>query len=129
PVRVRGDRWFLGRIFYYPEPGWYFGVPMANFAGWVTVGATIAWGWTVLGPRIDGTPPTWGRRWPGPGAQAVALYYLVLVFNLVVTAVVAEPALFSAGALPPVPLAVIVVCSLRMRERVGCVPVRTGEPV
>ena len=26
PLAVRGDRWFLGRIFYYPEPGRYFGV-------------------------------------------------------------------------------------------------------
>ena len=52
PLAVRGDRWFLGRIFYYPEPGWYFGVPLANFAGWVVVGAAIAWGWTVLGPRV-----------------------------------------------------------------------------
>src|SRR5262249_60272139 len=112
PVRVRGDRWFLGRIFYYPEPGWYFGVPMANFAGWVTVGATIAWGWTVLAPRIDGTPPAWGRRWPGPGALAVALYYLVLVFNLVVTAVVAGAAPLLAGAPPPLPPAVVLGFSL-----------------
>src|SRR5262249_15323730 len=84
PLAVRGDRWFLGRIFYYPEPGWYFGVPLANFAGWVVVGAAIAGGWTVLGPRVGGARPTWGARWPGHARQAVWFYYLVLAFNLAI---------------------------------------------
>src|SRR5437762_11433666 len=39
PLAVRGDRWFLGRIFYYPDCGVYFGVPLSNFAGWTIVGA------------------------------------------------------------------------------------------
>lgn len=39
PLAVLGDRWFLGRLFYYPEGGAYFGVPLSNFAGWVIVGA------------------------------------------------------------------------------------------
>src|SRR5262245_25457310 len=99
PLAVRGDRWVLGRICYYPEPGWYFGVPLANFVGWVLVGATIAWGWIVLGPRVGGARPAWGERWPGHGRQAVWLYYLVLAFNLAITAVVAEPALLVAGRL------------------------------
>ena len=119
PLAVRGDRWFLGRIFYYPEPGWYFGVPAANFAGWVVVGAAIAWGWTVLGPRVGGARPAWGTRWPGHGRQAVGLYYLVLAFNLAITAAVAEASLFWAGLLLHVPLAVVVVCSLRSREPAG----------
>ena len=34
PIAVRGDRWFLGQLFYYPEPGVYFGVPLSNFVGW-----------------------------------------------------------------------------------------------
>jgi uncharacterized membrane protein len=123
PLAVRGDRWFLGRIFFYPEPGWYFGVPLANFAGWVVVGAAIAWGWTILGPRVGGAPPTWASRLPGHGRQAVGLYYLVLAFNLAVTAAVAEPALLWAGVLLHVPLAAIVVCSLRSRKRTDRMPV------
>lgn len=34
PLAVQGDRWFLGRVFYYPGGGDYFGVPLVNFAGW-----------------------------------------------------------------------------------------------
>jgi uncharacterized membrane protein len=128
PLAVRGDRWFLGRIFYYPEPGWYFGVPIANFVGWVIVGMAIAWGWTILGPRVGGARPAWGARWSGPGRQAVWLYYLVLAFNLAITAAVAEPALFLSGVLLHVPLAVLVVCSLRSRGQTGYATVRAGEP-
>jgi uncharacterized membrane protein len=127
PLAVRGDRWFLGRIFYYPDPGQYFGVPMANFVGWVTVGAAIAWGWTYLGPRVGGAPPAWARRWPGHARQAVVIYYLVLAFNLAITAVVAEPALFWAGVLLHVPLAGFVVCSLRSRPGTNRMPARAGE--
>ena len=129
PLAVRGHQWFLGRIFYYPRPGWYFGVPAANFVGWLIVGAAIAWGWTVIGPRVGGRRPAWGRRWPGHGAQAVGLYYLVLAFNLAVTAAVAEPALFWVGVLLHMPLAGLVVCSLRSREQAGRMPARAGEPV
>ena len=33
PLTVHGDRWFLGRIYYYPEGGAYFGVPLAISLG------------------------------------------------------------------------------------------------
>jgi putative membrane protein len=127
PLAVRGDRWFLGRVFYYPESGWYFGVPAANFAGWVVVGATIAWGWGLLGPRVGGSPPAWAARLPARRYHALVLYYLVLLFNLAVTAAVAEPALFWAGTLLHVPLAAMVVCSLRSRERPGQAPFRADR--
>ena len=38
PVALRGDRWFLGKIYYYPDPGRHFGVPFANYVGWAVVG-------------------------------------------------------------------------------------------
>src|SRR5262245_50867978 len=28
PLALRGDRWFLGQIYYYAEPGLHFGVPV-----------------------------------------------------------------------------------------------------
>ena len=129
PLAVRGERWFLGRIFYYPVPGWYFGVPLANFLGWLVLGAVIAWGWEVIAPRVGGVPPRWAAGLPGRRWHAPALYYLVLVFNLAVTAVVAEPALLLAGILLHVPLAAVVVCSLRSPDQTGPMAVRAGETV
>lgn len=87
PLAARGDRWFLGRIFYYPEGGAYFGVPLSNFAGWVIVGALGVGGYLALAG-----PATGGRAWPG-----VALYYAVLGFNLGVTAWIGEWVLVAVG--------------------------------
>jgi uncharacterized membrane protein len=43
PLSVRGDRWFLGKIFWYDPPGPDFGVPISNYLGWYFVAAiTIA---------------------------------------------------------------------------------------
>lgn len=87
PLAVRGDRWFLGRIFYYPEGGAYFGVPLSNFAGWVVVGTTGV-GLYLLGA---GRPQA-GRVWPG-----LALYYGVLAFNLMATVWIGEWRLAMIG--------------------------------
>ena len=37
PVALRGDRSFLGKLYYYPNGGLYFGVTIANFIGWFVV--------------------------------------------------------------------------------------------
>ena len=88
PLAVRGDRWFLGRIFFYPDGGMYFGVPLSNFAGWVVVG-TLG----VLLARLGGwNPSSGGRPWPG-----IALYYGVFGFNLAVTAWIGEWVLVMVG--------------------------------
>jgi putative membrane protein len=113
PLAVRGDRWFLGRVFAYAEPGWYFGVPLSNFAGWVAVGTAIALAWHALEPSVPGTPPPWGARLPRAGLRAAALYYLILAFNVALTAVVGESALLWAGLGLHLPLAALVVSSGR----------------
>ena len=138
PLAVRGDRWFLGRIFYYPEGGVYFGVPVSNFVGWmivgmVGVGGYLCWsGWREPAskrgwPGIEGggcdTPgPTvrqfdrYGRRvWPG-----IALYYAVLAFNLVVTGWIGEWVLLGVGtAVHAVTAAILWNLALRPAARLG----------
>ena len=89
PVAVRGDRWFLGHIFYYPNGGLYFGVPLSNFAGWLVVGMV------GIGGYIYG----WGRGRPygHKPIGGMALYYAVLGFNLAVTAWIGEWVLLAVG--------------------------------
>jgi uncharacterized membrane protein len=89
PIAVRGDRWFLGHVFYYQEEGVYFGVPLSNFIGWVLVGTASVGGYLLL--TRDGR----GSR-PAPG---IALYYAVLAFDLVVTAWIREWVLLGLGVL------------------------------
>ena len=92
PLSVRGERWFLGRVFYYAEPGVYFGVPLANFVGWALVG------WAIVGGYLWVT----SRRRPRPlgsPSGGIGLYYVVLGFNLAVTGWIGEWALLGAGIL------------------------------
>ncbi|RPI06972.1 MAG: carotenoid biosynthesis protein, partial [Zetaproteobacteria bacterium] len=95
PVALRGERWFLGQIYGYPEPGVYFGVPVANFAGWAAVGAvaTAAYhAWEVRQPALR-TAVFRGRALLCPG-----LYFGVLAFNLAVTFALGEWRLGACGA-------------------------------
>lgn len=91
PLAVLGDRWFLGRVFYYAEPGVYFGVPLSNFAGWLLVGWAIAGGYL----RAVGRRP----RALGSPLGGIGLYYGVLCFNLGVTWWIGQRALLGAGIL------------------------------
>lgn len=88
PLAVRGDRWFLGPLFAYDEPGAYFGVPLSNFWGWVIVGTAGVGAYLALGKDQSGR-----RVWPG-----VALYYAVLGFNLTMTVEIGELLLAVIGA-------------------------------
>ena len=90
PLAVRGDRWFLGRIFYYAEAGAYFGVPLSNFAGWLVVG------WVTVGGylAVTGTSDR-----PGRPEVGVGLYYGVLLFNLTITWWIGEMGLLAMGIL------------------------------
>ncbi len=56
PIAVRGDRWFLGHIFYYPHGGVYFGVPLSNFAGWMILGAAGVGGYLLWSRGTDRHP-------------------------------------------------------------------------
>lgn len=94
PLAVRGDRWFLGRVFSYAEAGVYFGVPLSNFAGWTLVGWLIVGGYAATGAG-RGASDGYGRG-PGPG---VGLYWAVLGFNVALTAWIGEWALLAAGML------------------------------
>jgi putative membrane protein len=89
PLAVRGDRWFLGRIFYYPEGGVYFGVPLSNFLGWAIVG------WVIMGGYLAVSGES-ARGRPGFG---IGLYYGILAFNLAVTWWIGEPLLLGLGIL------------------------------
>jgi uncharacterized membrane protein len=118
PLAVRGDRWFLGRIFYYPEPGRYFGVPLANFAGWAALGTVIAAAWIlVVEPRLGSPPDRRGARGRSPALPSLVLYYAILAFNLTLTALVAEPRLFWTGVLLHLPLGAVVLWALYPRPR------------
>jgi uncharacterized membrane protein len=118
PAALRGDRWFLGKIYYYPDPGTHFGVPLANYVGWAVVG--------LLSLSLY---VTWDRRLPAPPALCssdvtqrlllgVGLYYGVLAFNLGVTFWIGENLLGMTGTLIFIPVTALLLARL-------CLPAAT----
>lgn len=116
PVALRGDRWFLGRIYGYPDPGVHFGVPLANYLGWGVVGSIALAGfywidrtWTSLAtipPEHHGKdrrtcPPDTST---GALLMGCALYGGVLVFNLSVTFWIGELLIGMTGLFIYIPL-------------------------
>ncbi|MBI2083083.1 MAG: carotenoid biosynthesis protein [Deltaproteobacteria bacterium] len=86
PLAVRGDQWFLGKIFYYPNGGIYFGVPLSNFAGWFLVGLVIFSLYEYAG-KIAGATGRSPLRIPFLGP----LFYLsIMAFNVVITFAIGE---------------------------------------
>jgi putative membrane protein len=114
PVALQGGRWFLGQIYGYPEPGFYFGVPLANFAGWAVVGVTALALYRCWERRRAESPPGRfvGRAWLCPG-----LYFLVLAFNLAITFAIGEWGLGFSGlalSLPPLAWTVYILMGPRL---------------
>ena len=110
PVALRGDRWFLGKIYYYPDPGIHFGVPLANYVGWAVVGLISLAIYFPLERQLPALSPP-----PSVTPQlllGVGLYYGVLVFNLGVTFWIGESFMGMSGLLMHLP--VIALLMLRL---------------
>lgn len=93
PLAVQGHRWFLGRIFFYPQGGAYFGVPLSNFFGWLLVALVILYGYFLLERIFFRAPPPRRMPWLGP-----AFYWGILAFNLAITFWIGEWVLGLVGA-------------------------------
>jgi putative membrane protein len=96
PLTLLGDRWFLGRMYFYPNGGQYFGVTLTNFAGWFFVGTVTLLIFQELAKKARWDFPAIGR---GELWGSFGVYAGVLVFNLSITAWIGAWTLFAASAL------------------------------
>lgn len=111
PVALRGDRWFLGQIYGYPNPGVYFGVPLANFGGWFIVGLIAMTSYRMLDRRLlPAFPHAVAAREVLLGC---GLYYGVLLFNLTLTFWIGEWLLGMVGCLLYAPVTALALLKLR----------------
>ncbi|MBM4120269.1 MAG: carotenoid biosynthesis protein [Nitrospira sp.] len=104
PVALRGSRWFLGQIYFYPDPGIHFGVPLANYVGWMVVGAISLALYVPLDRNLPGPLPCDGRPATSAILLGCGLYYGVLLFNLGVTFWIGEFLQGITGTLMYLPL-------------------------
>lgn len=120
PLALRGNRWFLGQIYWYPDPGVHFGVPVANYVGWAVVGLISLSGYFFCDRRMMRSidQVTSGSTQAGRGAAGApvvtsrillgcALYYGVLLFNLTITFWIGEPLIGMTGTLIYIPVSAL----------------------
>ncbi|MCC7459865.1 MAG: carotenoid biosynthesis protein [Proteobacteria bacterium] len=83
PVALRGDKWFLGRIYYYENPGYHFGVPLSNAFGWAFVGFVSLLIYQQIEKRyfVHQEKPLKSNI-PYHSLMGMGLYYGVLAFML-----------------------------------------------
>ena len=112
PVALRGDRWFLGKIYYYPDPGTHFGVPVANYVGWAVVGLISLAIYFPLDRRLPSLGATERMSATPRLLLGVGLYYGVLAFNLGVTFWIGEDLLGMTGTLLYVPVTALLLIRL-----------------
>lgn len=100
PLTHQGDKWFLGNIYYYPNGGQHFDVPITNYMGWFFVATSIMFAYSLI-ERYLMTPAQGnetGIRWvPFGGLLGPLVFTGVIVFNLIVTYLIGDLTLFWAG--------------------------------
>jgi len=104
PVALRGERWFLGRIYDYPGGGAHFGVPWTNYAGWLLVGFLIIFLFQRADARLGAPPARAPRGGPWPGAL---LYLAVVAMNVGIAFRIGEPGIGLASLATALPIAAL----------------------
>ncbi|MDR3554254.1 MAG: carotenoid biosynthesis protein [Syntrophobacteraceae bacterium] len=87
PVALQGRKWFLGLIYGYRHNGFYFGIPMSNFGGWLLVGLVLTGALQAL-DRIGAKEAEHHLPkdlWSWLRLLGPVLYLSVLVFNITIT--------------------------------------------
>jgi uncharacterized membrane protein len=100
PLTLQGEKWFLGRIYFYPHGGFYFGVTIANFIGWWFVGAItvfIVQRLALVLPGLDVNKNN-GSLSRAQALGCLGVYAGVFTFNLVMTAVIGDTTLLACSA-------------------------------
>jgi uncharacterized membrane protein len=107
PVARLGDRWFLGRLFRYDGPGFWFGLPLGSQLGF-TLTAVLLVGLLTWLARGDVDRPVEGLR-RHPHLLALLTYHGQVAWLATVAVVLGETELGGAAALMWVPAAALVV--------------------
>lgn len=115
PVAYRGADWFLGAIYYYPTPGWYFEVPLANFIGWYFVSLFVIACNQALWPWRGFVRPMFAAS-----GYDVAFYFSIALFNIAIAAWIGAWALVACS----VGIVGLIVAWLRWSRAARCVHTR-----
>jgi putative membrane protein len=122
PLSVLGDRWFLGKIFWYDPPGPYFGVPCSNYLGWYLVAAVSIAIFQALDSWLNrGAGKPFGVRadFPCRALLGPGLYVGIVAFGITMLFVIRAPAIAWSSVFIFLPAFVLSVHILTRVESYG----------
>ncbi len=123
PVSLQGSKWFLGQIYGYQQPGLHFGVPLANYGGWLLVSGVMIFVLQRLDSynqkrRQSDEPPAGIRNFPLKALLGPILYLSVLVFNLAMAWLIDARLHFLTGLfIYTLPTVIVIVLLVRRANR------------
>ena len=122
PLSVLGERWFLGKIFWYDPPGPHFGVPISNYLGWYFVAAiTIAifvWLDATLN-RGAGKPAGSVPSMPSRALLGPALYAGIVLFGITMLFRIGAPSIGWSAIFIYLPFVVLAIHIITRRDSYG----------
>jgi uncharacterized membrane protein len=122
PLSVRGDKWFLGKIFWYDPPGPHFGVPISNYLGWFFVAVIAVALFQLLDGWLNrGTKQPSGAR-PGFPSRALLgpmLYAGIAGFGITMLFVIGAREIGWASVFIYLPFAVLILHTVTRAESYG----------
>ncbi|MGH2830457.1 MAG: carotenoid biosynthesis protein [Actinomycetota bacterium] len=86
PMTLQGDTWFLGPLYAYRKPGWFFDVPWTNFAGWIASAALIL----AIDEAFHTSPAS-------PSLRSLAVPFSILAFFVTLALATGHPAVAAFG--------------------------------
>lgn len=90
PATILGKHFFLGDIYYYPEPGYHFGITMNNYYGWFLTGLLVIFvnqrfdAWLSRREKASGTPQRL-RHVPLLGLVGPLFWTGIVLFQIAIT--------------------------------------------
>jgi uncharacterized membrane protein len=122
PLSVLGERWFLGKIFWYDPPGPHFGVPISNYLGWYLVAAISIAIFQELDSRLNrGGAKPWGAipELPSRALLGPLLYAGIAGFGITMLFVIRAPEIGWSGLFIFLPLLVLAIHVLTRTDAWG----------
>ena len=101
PVSQRGAQWYLGDLFHYAGPGFWFGLPLLSQVGWLVVSATLCG--VLAGMTSDRAPHPVARAAQHPLLPCFIVFLVQILHVAVVALVIGETTLGGAGFIVWIP--------------------------
>jgi uncharacterized membrane protein len=122
PLSLLGDKWFLGRIYWYDPPGAHFGVPISNYLGWYFVAAITIPIFVLLDNRLGrGGEKPYGvaPEMPSRALFGPALYLGIMCFGPVMLFLIGAREIAWASVFIYLPFVVLAAHIVTRRESYG----------